>query len=115
MKKKDLKRRDNELNETRLNKIIHRTIRSLMYEARERKHIGDGHKAYHQRMCKIDSIVRSTMKDLSRLLSEKMRYCASSLYQEGVADAEQIVYLWEREICNAICSQEIQKKFFQEA
>lgn len=104
-----------EMNESRLNNVINRAIKKAFNEARECKggFCKDGHKAYNQRMRNIDTIVRSTMKDIARLVSERMQQCASSLYQEGVADAEQIAYQWEREIRNAIFSQNLQKKFFQ--
>lgn len=103
------------INESRLNNIIQSAIKDVMNEVRERKggFSKDDHKAYTQRMGNIESIVRSTMRDIARLVSERMQDCASSLYQEGIADAEQIVYQWEREIRNAIFSQTLQDKFIK--
>lgn len=86
-----------------------------MNEARERKggFSKDDHKAYAQGMNNIETIVRSTMRDVAKLVDERMKECASSLYQEGIADAEQIVYQWDREIRNAIFSQTLQDKFIK--
>lgn len=106
---------DDVVNESRLNNIIQSVIKDVMNEARVRKggFSKDGHKEYTQRMNNIGTIVRSTMIDIAKLVKERMQECTSSLYQEGVSDAEQIVYQWEREIRNAIFSQTLRDKFIK--
>lgn len=106
---------DDGINESQLNDIIHSAIKTVMNETRERNggFSKDGHKKYAQRMNNIENIVRSTMRDVAKLVDERMQECASSLYQEGIADAEQIIYQWEREIRNAIFSQTLQDKFIK--
>ena len=108
-----LNNQDDVMNEARLNKIVHGVIKEVMNEERERRggFSNDGHTAYEGRMENINSIVHSTMRDLGRSVSERMKECEEALYSNGIADAEKITYAWEREIRNAIFSQQLQNKF----
>lgn len=102
----------NGMNEAKLNKIVHGAVKEIMNEERERRSFSnDRHSAYEERIGNIDSIVRSTMRDLARSVSKCMQECEAALYSNGVADAEKITYAWERKIRNAIFSQQLQDKF----
>lgn len=106
----------NKMNEARLNNIVHRAINGVIKEERERRGgFGGNNGAYEERMRNIDSIIRSTMRQMARSVSKSMQECESELYNNGITDAEKITYAWEREIRNAIFSQQLQDKFLTNA
>ena len=106
----------NKMNEGRLNNIVHRAINGVIKEERERRGgFGNGNGAYKERMRNIDSIIRSTMRGMARSVSKSMQECEAELYKNGITDAEKITYDWEREIRNAIFSQQLQDKFLTNA
>ena len=106
----------NKMNEGRLNNIVHRAINGVIKEERERRGgFGNGNGAYKERMRNIDSIIRTTMRGMARSVSKSMQECEAELYKNGITDAEKITYDWEREIRNAIFSQQLQDKFLTNA
>ena len=89
-----------------------------MNEKRERRTFWkdgeDPHAAYKARLRDIDSIVRSTMRNLARSVKECIQECKAELYRNGVSDADKLTYVWERKILDAIFLNDSINKFLIE-